>query len=325
MLVTNQKEMVKCAKYCYLNFPTIVNKIKESTILYSNSKDDYAKMDNKFSGSRMSIGWSSNLAQLSMTYYWTELAKEKPNENLLQEYYDNFVILSVLAQVAIDSCKRIYEIDAEVEIKRISKLPSMQMKRITHDKNGKAKYIQCDYPKFMKYTKEIKLTKDGKEISSDIILENKQKLKKRINKNLICPMNWLNEYLDKIQNAPNTKATPINDFFIKMNGESNRRQISKICKLVDEYDRYMKHYSILSSGGIDVINQMIEITDEILEKLKKIKISNLITINRLIETAFGIETNNNLFYKHNQRYSRRMLNLLYKANKHNFLRNFVKK
>ena len=54
-------------------------------------------MDNKFSGTQMGIGWSSNLAQLAMTYYWTELAKESPNEFLLKEYYDNFVILSVLA------------------------------------------------------------------------------------------------------------------------------------------------------------------------------------------------------------------------------------
>ena len=57
----------------------------------------YANMDNKFSGSQMGIGWSSNLAQLAMTYYWTELAKENPDTSLLKEYYDNFVILSVLA------------------------------------------------------------------------------------------------------------------------------------------------------------------------------------------------------------------------------------
>ena len=39
---------------------------------------DYSNMDNKFSGSKMGIGWSSNLAQLAMTYYWTEKAKDNP-------------------------------------------------------------------------------------------------------------------------------------------------------------------------------------------------------------------------------------------------------
>ena len=53
-------------------------------------------MDNKFAKSRIGIGESSNLAQLAMTYYWT---------NPSRELYDNFVILSVLAQVIIDGCK----------------------------------------------------------------------------------------------------------------------------------------------------------------------------------------------------------------------------
>ena len=56
-------------------------------------------MDNKLSSSRLGIGWSSNLAMLSLTYYWTELAKEKEqiDKVKLKELYDNFVILAVLA------------------------------------------------------------------------------------------------------------------------------------------------------------------------------------------------------------------------------------
>ena len=67
-------------------------------------------MDNKFALSRRGIGESSNLAQLALTYYWTS-----PN----RELHDNFVILSVLAQVIIDGCKREYEVDALSEIERI--------------------------------------------------------------------------------------------------------------------------------------------------------------------------------------------------------------
>ena len=96
-LVTNHPTIVKCAKKCYQDYPTIVNSLQESGMTYGNSKSDYSNMDNKFSGSQMGIGWSSNLAQLAMTYYWTELAKENSDESLLKEYYDNFVILSVLA------------------------------------------------------------------------------------------------------------------------------------------------------------------------------------------------------------------------------------
>lgn len=108
MLVTNQPTMVKCAERCYKEFYTIVNALQESGITYNNTKKDYAAMDNKFSKSRMGIGYSSNLAQLAMTYYWTELQKDNPDENKLKELYDNFIILSVLAQVIIDGCKREY-------------------------------------------------------------------------------------------------------------------------------------------------------------------------------------------------------------------------
>ena len=87
-------------------------------------------MDNKFAKSRIGIGESSNLAQLAMTYYWTEKQKDNPDEEELNELYDNFVILSVIAQIIIDGCKREYEVDGIQEIKRIKKLPSMKNNKV---------------------------------------------------------------------------------------------------------------------------------------------------------------------------------------------------
>lgn len=80
--VTNNPVMVKSAKAAYEKYPTIVNKLKESGLTYKNTMKEYARMDNKFAKSRIGIGESSNLAQLAMTYYWTEPSKE---------LYDNFV------------------------------------------------------------------------------------------------------------------------------------------------------------------------------------------------------------------------------------------
>ena len=185
MLVTNQATMVRCAKRCYQEYPTIVNALKESGITYQNTKKDYAIMDNKFSKSRMDIGYSSNLAQLAMTYYWTEMQKETPDKKRLNELYDNFVILSVLAQVVIDGCKREYEIVGNKEIDRISKMPCMTIKKpCGFTKTGKIKYTKCDFPEFMKYTREIKYTKDGKELPQEEIDVTKEKLKGRINTTL---------------------------------------------------------------------------------------------------------------------------------------------
>ena len=301
-----------------------MNKLKDSGVTYTNTMDDYSKMDNRFSGSQMGIGWSSNLAQLAMTYYWTEKAKENCDKQKLDELYDIFIILSVLAQVIIDGCKREYEIDGEKEIKRISKLPCMTMQKQIIDKNGKPKKVKYDFPEFMKYTKEIKTTKNGKELSCEIINEARNKIKNRINPELQCPMNWLEEWLDKIQNISSVNSESVEKYFVKMNGKANDRQMSKIRSIIEEYDSSVKYARI--NQDEDTFNEfLIEKSNSVMQELSKIKIGNIVTINRLIEIALGLEKNNNnpKCYKSAQKYTRKMLNCLYKMNKEKFLINFV--
>ena len=326
-LVTNHATIVKCAKFCYENYPTIVNNLKESGVSYGNSKTDYSNMDNKFSGSQMGIGWSSNLAQLAMTYYWTELSKDTPDQNLLKELYDNFVILSVLAQVIIDGCKRVYEIDGEDEIKRISKLSCMSLTKDVEIEDGKLKTIKCDFPEFMKYTREIPYTKDGKELPYVTVSKNKKKLRSRINPDLQCPMNWLEEWLDKIQNIASNNTTPTKNFFIKMDGDANRRQMSAIMELVKEYDSCVKSANVNPPKSEDeYVFTLIEKADDILEKLKSINVRNILTINRLIEVALGLSSEVGASYKRKYdplKYTRKLLNLLYKYDKDRFLANFI--
>lgn len=327
MLVTNQKEIVKASKICYENYPTVVNALKESGVSYQNTKTAYADMDNKFSGTQMGIGWSSNLAQLAMTYYWTELAKENPDENLLKEYYDNFTILAVLAQLVIDSCKRTFEIDGEEEIKRISKLPCMSLTRRIETDDGKFKTIKCDFPEFMRYTREIPHTKDGKELPSEVVSKNKSKLRRRINPDLQCPMNWLEEWLDKIQNISSTNTIPTKEFFIKMHGKANDRQMSKIQRLAEYWDGYIKNYAIFKNDN-NAFFSMVDVSREVVDGVSKIKIGNIVTINRLVELALGLSNEVGASHKRlydPSKYTRKVLNLLYKSNKEKFLTNFISK
>ena len=327
MLVTNQKEIVNASKICYDNYPTVVNALKESGVSYQNTKTAYADMDNKFSGTQMGIGWSSNLAQLAMTYYWTELAKENPDEDLLKEYYDNFTILAVLAQLVIDSCKRSFEIDGEEEIKRISKLPCMSLTKTIEGDNGKIKTIKCDFPEFMRYTREIPHTKDGKELPLEVVSKNKSKLRRRINPDLQCPMNWLEEWLDKIQNISSTNTLPTKDFFIKMQGKANDRQMSKVQRLAEYWDGYIKNYAV-SKNDNNAFFCMVDVSREVVDEISKIKIGNIVTINRLIELALGLSSEVGASHKRlydPSKYTRRVLNLLYKSNKDKFLANFIVK
>lgn len=327
MLFTNHKIIVECAKKCYSEYPTIVNALQESGITYKNTMTDYSNMDNKFSGSKMGIGWSSNLAQLAMTYYWTEKAKDCPNEEKLNELYDNFIILSVLAQVIIDGCKREYEIVGEDEIKRISRLSCMTITKEICEcpQNGKRKVIKCDFPEFMKYTKKIKTTKNGKELPHEKVEENKNKIKNRINYDLQCPMNWLEEYLDKIQGASTSNTIPTSYFFIKMSGKPNNRQMSKIRLLIEKYDLFTKSIRMAELDEDIISEKLIEESEILLNELNKIKIGNIVTINRLIETSLGLESGIGAS-KHlagiNTKYARKMLNYLYKMDKEKFLLNF---
>ena len=333
LFVTNNKKMVECAKKCYKEYPTIVNDLKESGITYENTLAAYAAMDNKFSKSRLGIGESSNLAQLAMTYYWTE-----PNKEL----YDNFVILSVLAQVIIDGCKREYEVDGVEEIKRIKKMPCMIRtkqiikKEVKKDNNGneivveRLVNVKCDFPEFMKYTKEIKYTKNKKERPYKDIKEEKDKLKNRINKDFTCPMNWLEEILNEIQMSSTENSIPTENFFIKDTRRTDSRKISKIRSLLDEYDDFSRTVNYIDNDNEEELTLFYDELSKRFHKLvmdcQKIKTSNYNVINRLIETSLGIDSISNRYSKRgeNSKYCRKMLNLLYNIDKDKFLSNFTK-
>ena len=324
MFVTNHKTIVRAAKQCYAEYPTVVNQLKESGITYNNTRKEYARMDNKFAKSQRYIGESSNLAQLAMTYYWTDRAQHKEFTFRSKELYDNFVILAVLAQIIIDGCKREYEIDATAEIERIKRLPSMSIKKEVVS-NGKVKYVRCDFPKFMKYTKDVPVTKNGNELPYEDIKHGRDKINNRINENLICPMNYLQDWLDKIQGIERKEGTDIKDFFIKKPGKSNWMQIPKIYQRIDQYDRFITKMMIsdLSDDDMDYISKE---TKKIVDELSHLKISE-ITMNRLIETALGIEVNvkDNRKYTNATKNTRKILNLMYRSNKSRFISNFREK
>lgn len=295
--------MVTAAKVAYRDYPTIVNALNESSVTYDNTPEDYARMDNNMAHSQLGIGYSSNLAQLAMTYYWT---------NPKREYYDTFVIMSVLAQIIIDNCKRLYEIDGMEEIKRIVNLPFMK------------EYKGNDFPEFMKYTRKVAVTKNGKVRPQEDIRQDKQKLKKRINPELNCPMNTLVQNLSAVQYMPKIHTIPTADFFIRnTDGDSNRRQMGKIRYLAEQYayDVY------LITHDADVENDRALLLEERMEEfiaaIQKIKITNVKTYNRLIETSLGIDREKE--YKNCASSNLTILKALFHMDSRKFLSNFVHK
>lgn len=244
-----------------------------------------------------------------MTYYWTEPTRE---------LYDNFVILSVLAQVIIDGCKREYEVDALDEIKRIKKLNCMNRFIELENDDGRIIKQKMDFPEFMRYTRKISYTKNGKEIEKDIINEQKNRLNNRICSNLICPMNALQIVLDDIPPASQANAIPIEEFIVDVKGKANPKQLNKILEYAKELDLLSK--SNMTDEDIIVYSERFE---EILFELKKMKIRNHKTMNRLIVIALDASKRGRR--KEYSKYTRNLLNLLYNMNKDAFLSNFIKK
>ena len=132
--VTDQKDVVRCAKRCYKKCPTIVNNVAPITKKYKNNISSYITVDNQIADSQTWIGESSNLSQLSQTYMHSSKNKESK-----QKYADICAILSVVAQIAIDSAKRSFDIDVTEEIKYLRKELDIDTKK---------------YPKFWKLTHE---------------------------------------------------------------------------------------------------------------------------------------------------------------------------
>lgn len=234
-------------------------------------------------------------------------------------------------QVIIDGCKRVFEVDGMTEIKRISALPSMKRTKLDTviNKNGDIveKQVKYDFPLFMLYTREIKTTKNGKDRKYEDISFDRNKLKNRIDEDLICPMNWLEERLDKIQNVQSRHTIPTEEFFIKVEGKADNKKMSRLMRLIQEYDEEMSKIFKTNYDSDEIRNeQILNITKTSVDKMSKLRTKDKKTVNRLIELAFGIQDTTHGGIKSKkystEKYSRKILNMLYKANRDLFLSNF---
>lgn len=313
--VTNQPQMVEAARIAYRDYPTVVNEVPESGMSYDNTMEEYARMDSAMQNAQKAIGGSSDSAQLSQSYYWTKVANGEDDAEK-QQLYENTVILSVCAQLSIDGCKKVFAVNVNDDIQRIRSQPCMNRQR--------------DYPEFMKWTAKIPVTKNGKERPYEDIKKDKLRVANRIDDTLVCPMNYLQQSLDKIQGSTRTEDIPTSDYFIKKPGRVNSRHIGKVRKIVEEYDAWARvnvesidsYYDI----GEDPYAIFKQKTEEVINTLRGIDVSD-ITMNRLIGAAIGIDNriNTNSQYKAVSKYTRKMLNMMYRVDKSKFLSNFVTK
>ena len=214
-------------------------------------------------------------------------------------------------QVAIDGIKRQYAVDPNDEIARIRVMDCMKREK--------------DYPLFMEYTHKIPVTKNGTERPYEEIKKDKKKIKKRIDRGIVCPMNYLQNWLDKIQGAVKCDTVDTYEYFVKMKGKADFRQLSKIRELIEDYDAFVRRSMAYSEGNDEYSEAVITKTKELIDIISRMKLS-AITINRLIEVSLGVmsRTHTDVQYKNASKYMIQTFSILHRMNREKFLNNFIR-
>lgn len=259
---TNQPDIVNIAEDAYLNYPTIINDIGlKGRSEYKKDMKSYAKMDSKISSLQYAIGEASNIAQLALSYYYDGGRKSKDLEDI-------FIICSVLAQVAIDSAKRVFDINVNSELSRLGNLLCMQ------PEDGKK------YPVFYAKIQEQKMKGKKKKNAID-----ESKIRE-----FICPMEILANIIEEnvIDLRKHKELIPytcnLNTVFnYKTDRLRDSNQYKKVISIVQEYDREVKRLDISKS---DYSKNADNLFDNCMIKLRNLTI-NKSTMYSLIAYSFN--------------------------------------
>lgn len=325
--VTNQPDTVALAKKAYIEYPTIVNEIPlKGTSVYRKNMTSYALMDNKIAAGQDDVGSSSNVAQLALSYYY-DLMYHTGEQN--KDLRDVFVICSVLAQVAIDSAKRSFDVSVGDELRRLKKV-AQDINTENNELCGrteKVKYpvfyaeIQCEKQKkkVERLKRQNQLNKEAAELAGE---EYKEELLSVMDETrrakYKCPMELLADYVDydvldsRVNKDYQRKTIPIRDIFnfptIDMRKMKNYGIVLKKAKSFD--DRMSK----LDAGAKNYPEMASYTFEDFLNKIQHLQIDQSL-MRFLIAAAFGCES----------RMQNRLLEMLYGYNNALFLSCFFGK
>ena len=213
------------------------------------------------------------------------------------------------------------------EVIRLQSLPCMQYVRYETDTNGKTKKYKYDFPKFMKHTRQAPRTKDGDALPYEVVKNNNNKLKSRINPEFVCPMNWLVECLADTKLPTKERSVPTENFFVRAKGniiEVNK--ISKTRELIKEYIEFAANCTTdRELSSFEAYDKMAEKMNELYDKVRGTHMSRA-TVNKIVEIAMlnTPDIKDSKLKQANKKYVRKLLNCMYHTNRRYFLESFVK-
>ena len=286
------------------NQPSIVEHARRCYLKYPTIVNNIPKESNKYHNTMDDYALIDNNLAKSQT----DIGESSNLAQIAQTYEYNFedqkfsdyvCILSVLAQCAIDNAKRRFDIDLTEEIKSIKK--DMDIK--THK-----------YPSFWA------IIKKGFD-------------RNNINKQLICPMNYLcNLNFDKYKSKDTTLH--MSYFFVKHPLDINRRTCKRVEELISKYSLQLYNKNVSEGFNGEQDNDYLLLRsdfDELVRNIRGVNISkNYISLmSWLIDRAFmitpSIKQNNKMLRTNLGANKSLLLKVLYEVNPKCFLSCFTKK
>ena len=307
--VTNQADIVKHAKHCYKNYPTIVNLVPQEKNIYDYDMRDFAKVDNALAAAQLAIGESSNIAQLALTYTYNY------NDSKYQDYV---CILSVLAQIAIDNAKRKYDVDLSQEISIIKEDLEINKKGL---------------PLFWQLTKKDKMKCSNPEEKNRRNKISKERIRSRINNNIVCPMNYLYG-LELNKYRASEPTLPMKDFFVKHELKIQHRIARKVEEFIEKYSQELQKY-VLNHDGINWKDDKEEYYllrsdyDNLINDLRQLKLGKKYVglmswlINRAFIIGAGMKRNVNTSNTNINKNKSILMKTLYDVDRDTFLSCFI--
>ena len=300
--VTNQPDIVALAKKAYMEYHTIVNEIPlKGLSVYRKDMTSYALMDNKIAAGQDDVGSSSNVAQLALSYYY-DLIYHTGEQN--KELRDVFVICSVLAQVAIDSAKRSFDVSVDDELRRVKKV-AQDINTVNNEVCGRkevVKYptfyaeIQCEKQKkkVERLKRQNQLNKEAAEMSGE---EYKEELLSIMDKNrrakYKCPMEILSSYVNhdvldtRVSKEYQRKTIQLRDVFKFPTADMKKNQnYGLVLKRAKNFDAKMNKLDANEKNYPEVAACTFE---DFLTKIQRLQIDQSL-MRFLISAAFNSES-----------------------------------
>lgn len=295
LLIVDSPDMLPEARRCYEEYPVCVNGIKPKNKPYTLNQESKAELDSELSSSTFNIGRVVNTSQLFMSVYNDYLNRGKA---VPKKVLNRINVLSILAGLCIDMCKKQVNIDIDDELE----------------------YLTKDLK--LKYRIDIKKKKvDDEEVEEEVKVElkplfwTKVSANKNVGKKLThykTTMDFLQIEMKDTPDSTRRDAIPLSEFIKDYNKSlSDRKQRDKIYSIGEELQNKQSKVFIKYVGEDDETKEeryeaLDNSYDFYISKLGRLSVkyhTMCDIIARLEDCSFRV----------------RLMNALYKSNKELFL------